>query len=664
MPPVGHVVRTLRPRWLGAPVDGAEHLAVAAFLIFLLVSIAGLGLARAGWFAPAPLMLAAVASALAVAGLALPMRVRSRGVVPALAVAAIAVVALEITLPPAQPLLGGGMAGATLTTGADLARHGRFEQTDPYLSGRVPEARAAVIAPAGDVEPVLLPGSFLPDNRDVIVPKYPLLLPVWTGVGVLIAGPLGGLAVAPLFGAASLALFFLMVRRASGGRVAALATLLLTFNGVQVWHSTLAFPDMVLQGMLSGGLLSGLLSLRDPRRLYAASSGLAVGLLPLVQNGAAVVAAVAAAALLLAFRSRRSPAQGTFLLALGAGGLASAAHYLSTARLSFTGQIAAGPEYLVVAGGVLLLGGLAFLRLRGKQQSPSELSPPSAVIWAVLPVALLVWLGLAAMERHPLAPLEILYGIWLGSYLSLWDTAVLAVGLAAVVSGGIPRVRRAEPAIVLGTLAVASALFLALYAEQVLEQDQTPLLMQATRRLLPTVIPLLAVLEAAALVRWLRALPGGRGPVLLAAAAALMLARLPDVAPLIAHRDDAGAVEQIASLATRVEPDAVLLFDADTTGTALAGPLRSLYERTSYIVWNPDATEELAALIGAVQRDGRPVYYVTSSAGMPVLARSLRRTEATVAQHIRAPELERTSARRPAAVTVASADVLVYRVLP
>src|SRR2546422_284833 len=77
----------------------------------------------------------------------------------------------------------------------------------------------------------------------------------------------------------------------------------------------------------------------------------------------------------------------------------------------------------------------------------------------------------------------------------------------------------------------------------------------------------------------------------------------------------AGAVEQVAALAARTEPNAVFIFDPDDVGIRLAAPLRFLHGRDSYIVWDPAATTQLRAFLETVHRDRRPVYYVTSTPG-------------------------------------------------
>ncbi|MBI4496598.1 MAG: hypothetical protein HY689_01705 [Chloroflexi bacterium] len=692
---------------LSAPVDVLEHLAVLALLCWAWVSIGGLALGMLGWFSWLTLALIAFYALINI--LSISILFSHLLGVPALPryipLGTVAALGLLLALfgaavwPPAEFILGGWDAGAYVTTGAALARTGSFFQPDPFLAAAGPAAQAAVIADHTPLPPYLFPGFAFSPDAATIIPQFGMLLSLWVGVGVLLGGAAGGLAVAPLVGMLALALFFLLVRRAWGTPVGLAAALLLATNGVQVWHAQQTLSEELVQVFLFGGLLAGTLARSRPHPLYAGTAGLLLAMLPLVKTEALVLAPLALGAVGLAlarphsltsFVTRdegtpRSPGRGAgpgerglpqpalFPFAAGAvlGGVVSLIHYATTARLYAWEQVQTAPGYLALAGAVLLLGlGVAGAVGRARMvRSWFDRLTTSGPLPAALALLLTVPVGWAALEGAALAPppADLLRALYLGSFLSWGDVAVLGLcGLAFLLWRPSLHLRGDRLAI-LAVLALSSVLYLAVYAYYVTAQDRIPLYLWSTRRLLPTVVPLLAVLEALALARVLRGLPGGRGPLLLAAAGLLALGHLPALRPLLEHREYRGALEQVAALNARLPAGAVVLLDPDATGIRLGAPLRFLYGRESYLLWGEQEEQVRAGLAVLRERaaaQDRPVWYISSAPGpkASLVLEGGAQVEGTV--HLALPELVRTSAARPRSSGLFQADLTLFRLVP
>ncbi|HYF62432.1 MAG TPA: hypothetical protein VD886_06435 [Herpetosiphonaceae bacterium] len=86
------------------------------------------------------------------------------------------------------------------------------------------------------------------------------------------------------------------------------------------------------------------------------------------------------------------------------------------------------------------------------------------------------------------------------------------------------------------------------------------------------------------------------------------------------HVEYAGAIDAVAALAERIEPNAIVLMrggDRDTP-TNIATPLRYAHNREVLVVYSPDPTpyrQQLAAQIASWQSAGRPVYLFLGSNG-------------------------------------------------
>jgi len=244
-----------------------------------------------------------------------------------------------------------------------------------------------------------------------------------------------------------------------------------------------------------------------------------------------------------------------------------------------------------------------------------------------------------------------------GLYLSPLDAALIGVGAWAAVACR----QQLRHRWVAGVLAVAGVLYLGIYFRYLATADRIPLYLWATRRLVPAVLPALALLEAGGLV-WLTRLIQVRQPAVVLATLALLVAvRWPGGSVVAAQREYQGAVAAVDRLAGLTEPNAVLLFEPSDTAIRLATPLRFLKDRSAYVAWNPNRAG-VDGLIETAAEAGRPVYYLGSEPG--ALSGILTTYDSSFVARWSAdlPELERTSAHPPAAWNNFHAVLDIYRI--
>ena len=592
-----------------------------------------------------------------------------------LAVAAFFLAMTFVYLPPAQFVLGGWDPGVYFTSAAGLARTGAFTTQDPILSRLRPEAAAAFTTEPPGLHPTLQPGFYVNQDSGAVTSQFPLLLTTWTAFGIALAGIRGGLAMPFLINLMALLYFYLLARRLMGGGGGITAAALLAFNAVQVWHGKMSFSEELLQVFLFGGLWSGVLWQSTHSRMAAVAAGLALGLLPLVKTEGLVVAFVALSLFCLVPALRLTPHKR--LLALG----------------FFPGALTAGVVWATVAqplaldqgrsSWALLLFGLALVvvaaRFRSFKEVIARLFGERAVqlperlgvrhgAFALAAVGALAAAGFAYVETQQTTEPSFLVSLWQGMFLSPLDGVLAGLCVLALVM----RQRSAlsffsQPA--MAALLLTSILYLAIFWVYQRGQDDVPLFMWSTRRLLPTIIPLLMLMEAWALMQLIDFLPvKGWRPVVVAVVA-LVAVRWPDAAPVFAAREYEGSLAAISAVAARTEPESVLLLDGDDTGVRFAAPLRFLEGRLTYLLqtnWSIQDSDLLPRgiddLVTEARAQGRSVYYLSSQPRSASRYLVPYQPELVNRVAVSLPELERTSLRRPQEMLDFNAEIHIFKI--
>ena len=638
---------------------------------------------------------------------------------PAVALGGVLIAASVLLWPPGEFAIGGLDPGVYFNAGASLARTGTFEQRDTLLADAGSAARAAVIQGVPGTHADLLPGFYWNDQTSSITPQFPFLLTIWTGLVVVLAGPAGGAAVPLITGLAALVCFYAFAQRILGQWQGVAATALLAVNGAFLWHSRTHYSEPLLLAFLFGGLWAALVWREERNALAGVVVGLSLGLLPVIKTEAVLLGPLAAAAVGLSVlvqrdplsltlsrqgREDRSPAASKERLPLKAVAFArntdrpdnvssplrgegqgegdalsittdrsnAAAFaqyllpYLATSLLTLTlyirfaspillDQAPRGWGYIVVAGVVGALLTLAWW-------ARSNLHFGRRAVVAVV-VCCAIVIGVTGIPLGQISFLTIGFPIalWTGSFLSPIDGVLLLLAIVMLVRGPLPA-RSTSRGLVAVFLLAGAAVYLALFYRYFLRMDDNALHMWADRRLLPIVLPLVAIAEAWAVATLASFAPARSRAVLAVAIVGMVLAaRWPDAEPLTTTREYQGSVAAALFVAAQTESDAVILMDNDALGIRLSAPLRFIGERSTYILRQPNDAA-IADFLTTARAQLRPVYYLTATRA---LATTLGNPGGDVTRFSsRLPELERTSLHRPRAAGVYLMEGSLYRIAP
>jgi hypothetical protein len=238
-------------------------------------------LAEVGWL---HLPLLALLVGLASVTLALVARRRRRPLHPGplawapadTALVAVALVALALFARPHETVLGGTDAGVYANTGASIARTGRLLIDDPVTASLAPSARlpraetdTPDTAPAGVdgairhlmlrlpvgrfpfADYLRLAGFYVLDvTTGTLTPQFLHLYPAWLGLFGRALGTDGLLFATPALAWLGVLMVGLLGRLLFGPWVGAVAALILTANGLQIWFARHSLSEALLQFLL------------------------------------------------------------------------------------------------------------------------------------------------------------------------------------------------------------------------------------------------------------------------------------------------------------------------------------------------------------------------------------------------------------------------------
>lgn len=591
--------------------------------------IAGwVGVALAEWGAFAPDRLLALLAAVALTLSALAAR---RGTLTAiwrfghwmprrdLAVLLLLVVASAMLFgQPGEDVLGARDPGIYFATGVAIARGGGVLQHDATL--------ALLAADLGDGSinywlfqsvhgwPLRFPGQlFVRDlSQGTVEPGFLPWYPVWIATAVGSAGIGAGPWVNPVLTALAVFAVYLAGRELLGGWAAAIGAALLTLNLAQVWFARYTMAEPALQLLVWTGLYAVAAARRRPAPALGLLAGLAWGSAPLARVEAVLLLPIVA--LYLWWEARQTEHRAWASTAL-AGLALGVAHWLAHAVLFAPGyatMVFSRATLAVAAGGIalVLVVGAVLWTLLVWWRPARPRARASAVVALVALGA-----GFAYLAR-PLLPTLLAAGqdaelevaareslVRLGWYVTPLGLLLAGAGSAALVWDG--AWRRAVPLLAL------TALSLAFYLPNPLVSADQP---WAARRYLPLLLPALFLLAGYGVVRVAALLPtrlpGARA--ILAVGLVLVVAggEWQSTAPLLSHREHAGALGQIAALAARFPADAIVLFPRSSDGMRLSLPLQYVGGRATFVLPAEGPVADVLDVATRWRAAGRPVYWV------------------------------------------------------
>ena len=457
---------------------------------------------------------------------------------------------------------------------------------------------------------------------------------VWAAMSVWLFGqPYAPWAV-PFFGLTGLAALYGLARRLVGWQAGLASMLLLGVSLPQVWFARFPVSEMHTQALFLGGLYLAVLARQNrktPRlaRRFALWSGLALAALTILRLEALLILAPLTVLLVLGW-GRKSLRRGGFartwlvalLLAGGFGTLLSvsvARYYLFTRSL-----IPASPatvRFLLAMILALLLGGVLLWNLRQQHETGVQLLASRVVGWlpALVAGGWVLWAGVALWHLFGRPWGSSLAG-WLVQYWTRPGLALSTVGALWLLCRNLKGSDWPEMSVLLGL----AALFLLLYSVNALVTPAHP---WAMRRLVPIVMPALALCAAALLTEGLARmhldslpLPLQRIQKWAAPPVAILALVLQTFAlgqrsyPLLHHREREGLWDQIVALESRFAPGALLLFDDGPIGKRLTQSMELIFGHPSFVLQGTEVIHSdspvVDRLIGSAMARQCPVYFV------------------------------------------------------
>jgi len=450
----------------------------------------------------------------------------------------------------------------------------------------------------------------------------------WSAVAVWLAGPGYAAWSTPLFGVLGLAALYGLVRRAVNWRAALLATLLLGISLPQIWFARYPISEAYAQATILGGLYLALLA-RQNREIanLAFWSAASLALWTMIRLESVLLLPPLALVWLLLVGRDALAARGfgrtwlvtlTLFAAAGWGlSVAVSRHYLfdQSLRILTSGLT----QWAVYAAALLIVALLIAYRFRRSigpivRRRMGQMQPG---LWLAV---IILWAGWGMLSLWALARgawTEAAAG-WLTFYLSPLG---VGLGLAGVLALAWRYFKRGRGQPELAALLLVTGFLLLIYAFNPLVARWQP---WAVRRMVPTILPLLA-LGAGAVLAWAMRLPlprgAGRWRALagLALGAGLLLAQVAleirASRPILWHRELGGYAAQLEAIAEALPDDAVLLFDDGLTAQGLPQAFELWFGHPALALQAAPTGRAEALLDGLIEEAllrGRRVFFVAT----------------------------------------------------
>ena len=619
------------------PADALDRWAAFLGTTLTLASLGLVALADFGWLRPWLALLAVILAALCATALwRPPLRLRPTPSVSALLAIAILAVGAALVAPGSENIAGPRDQAVYVATGFALASGGSTivhdaalrllaENTDTdgidawIYRNAINGARIRFPAQLfiHDVDAGTVEGGFLP------------VLPVWIALAASLGGIEPALHVAGVFGMLALGLVMLASHathpggQEPGTPVWPLVGAILAISFSQVWWAREPMAESALGAFT---WLCGWACIRwlaGGGRRWATLAGLAAACALFTRADGVLLAAALA---LIAVRFG-APGRRWLFMVLVPGVLAAGLHYALLASVytsTVYGEITLSRAVFGVAA-VVILGGLMLAAPRLSRWAPASGAMTARRLTAVRRAAVLGVLGLAmaaaisgiapGVGRAPglgaASPLA-----WLPGYVPWPILGLAALGVVVWAWNGVPR--PVLPLVLFGGLPAL------LYLPDPLVTGDHPWMV---RRLVPAVIPLLAIAASVGALALWRLRPDGRlarfqvaapvaAAILVGSGLGLAVAQDRD---LVGARHGAGVLSGLTALASDLPGNALVVFPGDQAGIHLAMPLEAVFGVDSFVVPARAVVPEIASTLARMEAAGRAAYWVEDGGRPPIL---------------------------------------------
>lgn len=591
---------------------------------------------------------------------------------------AIAALVVWMAVPPAEYVMGGKDPGTYVNEGIQIAQRGSLVITDQTVA-QVPAATRDLFFPSHDTPAyygVRFMGFFIRDpGAGTVVGQLPHLFPASIAVGYGVNGLSGARQAVVAWAALGVVAVFFAASPLFGRVVATAAALLLALNVVHVWFARYPNAEMAMMALLFAALLAFARATVDGDRFFPPVAAWLLGLLLFVRIDAALAWAGVGAAVVLGGLVRRRVAWSFWGVLVVAAALAG--WYYATLM---TGYLAVPAlfvrETVPVAG--LTVGAMvalaAYFALTRVERVARALR--TAVPWA-LAVTLTALALYAFFFREAVGKTAWHDASALRTFAWYVGPAGLALALASLVVV-VPRAFWRDPAFFLTGAAFATFFF---YKIRIVPEH-----FWMTRRFLPVILPVWAVLTAALLWRVVTRVTGvaagpdearasndgsaARPAWRAVAAAALMVACLgalmnvprKQVARIFRHVEYAGVIPRLEQLAARFADNDLVIVESRNASDlhVLALPLAYIYARPVLVLNSPRPDRAMMeAFIADARTRYREVFFL-GSGGTDLLTRRIG-VEPVGSDRFQVPEYESPPNAYPSGARRKEFDFGVYR---
>ena len=612
-------------------------------------------------------LLSAVLMISGVLALLAGFRLRLRGTPPTLSafiVVLIVVLGLWRFLPPAEYIMGGKDPGTYLNEGILLAQRGVLIYDDPVIAALPPPTRPLffpIEEHAGHFGSRFMGFHLLDPQAGTVAGQFPHLFPASIAVGYGIDGLTGARRVVGVWAILGLVAVYLAGARLVGRTAAAVATVLLAVNVIEVWFGRYPNSEVALQALVFGGLLANARAHIDGIRFFGPLAAVLLVLLPFthIQGVLAIVAVVAANLLVFA---RGGRLQRSFVVVLSLGLMAAAAYLAGPMRVYanypriFVTNLTPLHWLLLTAGAAAFAAILSIARHRS--WSGNQISD---AIPGVLAVSIWILAAYALFFREPVGKVALENAYALRMYAAFYVTLP---GLLAALIGYVLVARRSfwrDPALLLTMTVFSMFLF---YKPRIVPEH-----FWAARRFLPVILPATLLLASAA-ASWGLRQKGSRR--LLSAAIGLTFvvllgsSFLRAAQPVMNHVEYAGLIPELERLAGSIGPEDMLIVESRDAGSdthVVALPLAYIYDRRVLVLSSarPDPALFRTFLDWAHIRYAR-VYFLGGGGTELVSGRWTARPVAS--RRFQVPEYESAWNAYPRGVRERKFDLALYELLP
>jgi 4-amino-4-deoxy-L-arabinose transferase-like glycosyltransferase len=494
-------------------------------------------------------------------------------------------VAIVRFFPVSEYIVGGKDPGVYINEGIAIDRTGALFRNDPVVAAVPAAARDLFFRNHGNAEyyGVRFMGVFVNDPATgEVIPGFPHLYPASIAIGEGLAGTRGALSMVGVWATLGLLAVYFVGARLLGRLPAFAAAAVLALNLVEVWYGRYPNTEVAMQALLFAGLLAVARAHQDDDPFFGWVAGGLGALLLFLRFDAFLALAGVGGAMIVTWLARGTPLRWGAVIPIAVGAPLAFAYYAGPMQQYFFIYRVNLPAPMTAVG-LAAVAALALMVLsRARRTIEGSLTRHLPLLIAG-PATLLAIYALAFRHPEGLLTTHDAY-----SLRTFRDAYVLWPALAAAVIGYAGSARRLfwrDPALFLVFAAFSIFFF---YKIRIVPEQ-----FWMARRFLPVILPgtmLFAAAAAFGISTPERRRSAGRALAGMAFMALVGWQYVTAAAPVAAHREYKGAVQQVAQLAALFTPRDLVIVegrDAQSDFHIFALPLSDIHGLNVLVLESP-----------------------------------------------------------------------------